>query len=134
MTLRNLPLRPLYIVPRDDLIGEVLVPCLQRTRTLECMFGYFGSGALADLAPGLAEYLNRPTGTARLIISPHLQPQDLAAIEKVIGTPTDVLERRLFELLGEASVSESALVRHTLECLAYLIATARLEIKVSFLA
>src|SRR2546429_102986 len=37
------------------------------------------------------------------------------------------------ELIGEASVSESALVHHTLECLAYLIATARLEIKVSFL-
>jgi len=131
--LRDLTLRPLYIVPRDDLIGEVLIPCLRRTRTLECMFGYFGSGALADLAPGLAEFLNRPTDDARLIISPHLQSQDLAAIEEGLGTPAPVLERRLFELLGEASVSESALVHHTLECLAYLIATSRLEIKVSFL-
>lgn len=132
-TLRNLSLRSIYIVPRDDLIGEVLVPCLQRSRTLECMVGYFGSSALADLAPGLAEYLNRPTNAARLIISPYLQPGDLAAIERGIGTPADVLEQRLIELLGEATVSESALVRHTLECLAYLIATARLEIKVSFL-
>ena len=130
---RDLPLRPLYIVPRDDLIGEVLIPCLRRTRTLDCMFGYFGSGALADLAPGLAEYLNRPTDDARLIISPQLQPQDLAAMEQGLRTPVSVLERRLFELLGEARVSESALVRHTLECLAYLIATARLEIKISFL-
>jgi superfamily II DNA or RNA helicase len=131
--LRDLSLRPLYIIPRDNLIGEVLIPCLRRTRTLECMFGYFGSGALADLAPGLAEYLNHPTDDARLIISPHLQAQDLAAIEEGLGSPAAVLERRLFELLGEASVSESALVHHTLECLAYLIATARLEIKVSFL-
>jgi superfamily II DNA or RNA helicase len=97
------------------------------------MFGYFGSGALADLAPGLAEYLNRPTGDARLIISPHLQPQDLVAIEQGLGTPAAVLEQRLFELLGDARLSESALVHHTLECLAYLIAAARLEIKVSFL-
>lgn len=133
MTLRDLRLRPVYIVPRDDLIGEVLVPCLRCTQTLECMFGYFGSGALADLAPGLAEYLNRPTGDTRLIISPHLQPQDLTAIEEGLSTPAAILERRLLELLGEAVVSESALVHHTLECMAYLIATARLEIKVSFL-
>ncbi len=109
------------------------MPCLRRTRTLECMVGYFGSGALADLAPGLAEYLNRRSSPARLIISPYLQSGDLAAIEKGIGTPADVLEQRLIELLGEAAISESALVRHTLECLAYLIATTRLVIKISFL-
>ena len=131
--LRDLPSRSIYIVPRDDLIGEVLVPCLQRSRTLECMVGYFGSGALADLAPGLAEYLNRPTSAARLIISPYLQSRDLAAIKEGIGTPAGVLEQRLIELLGEVAISESALVHHTLECLAYLLATARLEIKVSFL-
>jgi superfamily II DNA or RNA helicase len=131
--LRDLALRPIYIVPRDDLIGEVLVPCLRRTMSLDCMFGYFGSGALADLAPGLAEYLNRSTDDARLIIGPYLQPQDLATIEEGLTTPATVLEGRLLKLLGEASVSESALVRHTLECLAYLIATSRLEIKVSFM-
>lgn len=132
-TLQDLALRPVYIVPRDDLVGEVLVPCLKRTQSLQCMFGYFGSGALADLAPGLAEYLNRTTDDAELIISPHLQPQDRAAIEEGLETPAAILERRLVELLGEARLSESALVQHTLECLAYLIAAGRLDIKVSFL-
>ncbi len=134
MTLRDLHgIRPLYIVPRDDLVSEVLVPCLQSTSSLSCMFGYFGSAALRDIAPGLAVFLGRSTERMRLLVSPNLSADDLEAMRTGVTTPAEVLERRLAELLGEAAVSESALVRHTLECLAYLLAVRRLEVKVTYL-
>ena len=50
-----------------------------------------------------------------------------------VSTPTDVLEARLRELLGEAKVSASALVKHTLECLAYLLSAGRLQIQIAWL-
>ena len=44
-----------------------------------------------------------------------------------------MLEIRLRELLGEAKVSISGLVKHTLECLAYLLSTDRLQIRIAWL-
>ena len=44
-----------------------------------------------------------------------------------------LLGARLRELLGEAKVSASALVKHTLECLAYLLSTDRLQIRIAWL-
>jgi superfamily II DNA or RNA helicase len=126
-------LRPLYILPRDDFVAEVLIPCLQRADAFTCMFGYFGSGALRDIAPGLAAYLQRSTGRIRMLVSPHLQAGDLVAIREGLSTPADVLKRRLVELLGEARLSESALVHHTLACLAYLLSAGRLEVKIAYL-
>ncbi len=131
--LRDLTLKNIYFVPRDDLVHEVLIPCLSRTRSLSCMFGYFGSGALADLAPGLAEYLTSQTAPMRLLVSPNLEPGDLEAIREGVSTPAEVLQARLVSLLGEARITESALVRHTLECLSYLLASGRLDVRVAFM-
>lgn len=134
MTLRDLTtLRPVYIVPRDDLVSEVLVPCLGTTNGLSCMFGYFSSGALRDIAPGLAVFLARSTERMRLLVSPNLSPDDLEAMREGVSTPAEVIKARLLDAYGEAVTSESALVRHTLECLAYLLASGRLEVKVTFL-
>ena len=97
------------------------------------MFGFFSSEALRSIAPGLAEYLVRSESPMRLIVSPNISTQDLAALRKGVSTPSEVLEARLRELLGEAKVSASALVKHTLECLAYLLSTNRLQIRIAWL-
>lgn len=114
-------------------MSEVLIPCLGTTDGLSCMFGYFNSAALRDIAPGLAVFLGRSAERMRLLVSPNLSPDDLQAMRKGLSTPADVIAARLLEAYGEACTSESALVRHTLECLAYLLASGRLEIKVTFL-
>lgn len=127
-------LRPLYIVPRDDLVREVLIPCLRATESFACMFGFFSSAALSDIAPGLAEFLSRAGQPMRLIVSPNLTESDVEAMKNGLRTPATILEQRLNALLGEAALSESALVRHTLQCLAYLLASERLEVKVAYLS
>jgi superfamily II DNA or RNA helicase len=84
------------------------------------------------MAPGLAHYVARPGKTIKLIASPYVDADDHLAIDRGVKTPADVLERRLLELCGAAEVTKSALIAHTLDCLAYLIAAKRLIMKVSF--
>lgn len=131
MSLRDLPLvKPLYLLPGDDLVGEVLIPGLNAASRYDCMMGYFGSAALRELAPGLAEFLARPGSAMRLLISPSVTAEDRIAMEVGASTPAEVLLRALENAYGRAAVDSTALVQHTLRCLAYLVASERLQIKV----
>ena len=133
MQLKDLNYKALYVIPRDDFAHSVLIPSLRLSASVDCMFGFFGSEALRSIAPGLAEYLVRSDSPMRLIVSPNISAQDVAALREGVSTPSEVLEVRLRELLGEAKVSASALVKHTLECLAYLLSTDRLQIRIAWL-
>lgn len=124
-------IKPAYIVPRHDFVEEALIPCLTVTDAYDCMAGFFSSGAFRDLAPGLASFIARDTPPMRLMISPFVTSQDQAALASGATDPAAVLSARLESVYGEAEVSEGALIRHTLECLAYLLATGRLVIKVA---
>ena len=99
---------------------------LKLSSSLDCMFGYFGSAGLKSIAPGLAEYLVRGTEPMRLVVSPNISEADMVALRKGVSTPRIVLETRLKELLGEAKLSTNALIRHTLECIAYMLSTKQL--------
>ena len=60
--------------------NEVLIPGFEESTVVECMMGFFSSQALASLAPGLATYINSTQGVFRLIISPLVSAEDLAAM------------------------------------------------------
>lgn len=125
--------KSLYIVPRDDYVNEVLVSSLKRSTALDCMFGFFGSAALKSIAPGLAEYLARTTTPMRLVVSPNISENDMNALRDGVATPSAVLETRLKELIGEAKLSSSALTHHTLQCMAYMLSTKRLLLRIAWL-
>ena len=97
------------------------------------MFGFFGSAALKTIAPGLAEYLARTTEPMRLVVSPNISEKDMNALREGVTTPSVVLETRLKELIGEAKVSSSALIHHTLHCVAYMLSTKRMLLRVAWL-
>ena len=133
MKLRDVHYRPLYIVPRDNYIDEVLISSLKLSESLDCMFGFFGSAALKTIAPGLAEYLARTSEPMRLVISPNVSEKDMTALREGVTTPSVVLETRLKELIGEAKISSSALIHHTLHCLAYMLSTKRILLRIAWL-
>jgi len=133
MRIKDINYQALYVIPRDDFAYAVLTTSLRLSDSVDCMFGFFDSEALRSIAPGLAEYLVRTDSPMRLIVSPNISTKDIAAIREGVKTPEEVLQARLRELLGEAKVSASALVNHTLECLAYLLSTNRLQIRVAWL-
>ena len=122
-------IRPLYMLPTDPLAEEVLIPGFQAADMADCMVGFFSSQVLASLAPGLATYLAGSSNRFRLIVSPLLQTEDLAAIEDGLKSPEEVADRILLEL----TVTEDLLQRHTLKCLTWLIRERRIEIRVALM-
>ena len=118
-----------YEIPDDDLVGEVLIPGMANADEVRIASGYFSSRSLAQVAPGLAAFVQGTDTPIRLLISPEISPEDRAAIEEGTRTPQDVIDRVATELLGDDGVSESALVAHTRECFAYLVAAHRLDIR-----
>jgi superfamily II DNA or RNA helicase len=134
-TLRDLDkLKALYTVPLDDFVGEVMIPALQAAHSVDCMMGFFNSTAFVALAPGLAAFLNRPAGVLRVIASPAVSRDDEEAMRQAVENPVDVLTRAAERLFVETEMSESALIQHQYDCLAYMLAAGRLEMKFSWVA
>ena len=123
-TLNNV--RPLYILPTDPLVDEVLIPGFRMADKVYCMVGFFSSEALASLAPGLATYISSSDNSVRLIVSPILSAEDRAAIEEGFKTADEVADKILEELI----VTEDLLQQHTLKCLSWLLRKERIEIKI----
>ncbi len=118
-------------LPQDPVAEEVLIPALRVADSFDCMVGFFGGQALRQLAPGLAAYLShqdhRPM---RLLVSPLVSDEDLQSISMGLSTPEELLADAVGASLHDPVALEDALANHTLHCLAYLLATKRLEIKV----
>ena len=128
--LRQIPgVKPLYILPTDPLPDDVLIPSFQSSTSVDCMVGFFSSGVLASLAPGLATFVNSSAGTLRLIICPILSEEDRRAIEDGVGVPSEVVRRTLEDLL----ITEDRIQQHTLKCLTWLLRVGRIEIKVALM-
>jgi superfamily II DNA or RNA helicase len=119
-----------YEIPEDDLIGDVLVPAMKEAEEVRIAAGYFSSGCPAQIAPGLAEYLENDRAPLRLLMSPFVSGEDRNAIHRAVRSPTDVLNCAAAKLLRDGRSSEEALVQHSVDCLAYLVASKRLEMRV----
>jgi len=129
-SLRSLEgVRPLYMLPADPLAEEVLIPGFQAADKVDCMVGFFSSEVLASLAPGLATYIAGSQNSFRLVVSPLLRAEDLAAIEDSLNSAEEIADRILEELI----VTEDLLQRHTLKCLSWLLRERRIEIKVALM-
>lgn len=121
---------PSYEVPDDDLVGEVLVPGMRASTDVRVGAGFFTSGCLAQVAAGLAAYIARDDHTMlRLLISPEISEEDRAAIESALRDPAEVINTAMGHLFEDAALSASRIERHAVQCLAYLLAAGRLEVR-----
>lgn len=120
---------PIYEIPEDDLVGEVMIPAMAAASEARIAAGFFTSQCLAQIAPGLAAFLARDSSPLRLLISPSIDPADRAAMERGSKDAQAVIRDAAERLLADAQLSDSALVHHTLDCLAYLVATKRLHVR-----
>ena len=122
-------IKPIYLLPEDPLVSEVLIPCFQSSSAVDCMVGFFTSEALASLAPGLATFINESKGVFRLIISPIVRSEDWAAIEAGVSGADEVAA----SIFDDIFITEDALQQHTLECLSWLLRQGRLEIQIALM-
>ena len=118
-----------YEIPDDDLIGEVLVPAMSHAEEVRIGSGYFSSKCLAQVAPGLAGFIERSEAPLKLLISPEVSPEDREAIKKGLTTEQALVDHLAEDIFSDGGLTESALVEHTRACFAYLIAVQRLELR-----
>jgi superfamily II DNA or RNA helicase len=121
---------PIYFIPEDDLVGEVLIPAIGVCEELWIGSGFFSSRCLAQVAPGLAGLLEKSDGPVRLLASPELSQTDQAAINQGLSNASEVGDNALLKILKSSVTSSAELQRHCLDCLSHLVASGRLEIRV----
>lgn len=119
--------------PEDPVVEQVIVPALQQATEFDCMVGFFGGGALRELAAGLATYLLGSTEPLRLLVSPVISEADQESIREGLKKPREVLESSIAAAFQDEVALASALADHTKRCLAYLLAVRRLQMKVVLL-
>ena len=122
--------RPAYEIPAQDLVGEVLVPAMRTCEEVRIEAGFFSSRCLAQIAPGLAAFVNDTKGILQLMVSPEISEEDQEAIRRGVTDKQIVLEQAMDRLFESARLSESAIERHAVETLAFLVASGRLEMRV----
>ncbi|WP_411871686.1 DEAD/DEAH box helicase family protein [Vulcanococcus limneticus] len=118
----------IYSLPEDDLAGEVLIPAIGNSTLTSIASGFFSSGALAMIAPGLASAIESES-PIRLLLSPELSEEDWEAIRQGIQEPETVACNVLSRLIASGSSVQSALEMHATECLSYLLAMRHIEIR-----
>lgn len=121
-------------MPEDSVAEEVLIPGLRAADGFDCMVGFFGGEALRQLAPGLASFISRGSTPMRLLVSPLLTDDDLAGIKAGLTLPEEILADAIGAAVNDEVALTDALANHTLQCLAYLLAANRLQMKVVLVA
>lgn len=118
---------PLYVLPKEPVTAQVLIPSLKATHSLHIMMGYFSSSSFAEIAPGLATFLRNAQAPLRMVVSPFLTTEDFNTLTE----DDDQLSRLAQRILIDDVPDEDMLARHTLECLAWLITQQRLVLRVA---
>lgn len=126
-------LRPgLYRLPDDPVGPRVLIPGFRSASSVRGAFGWFTAGWIARLAPGLAEYINRPDTTPiDFTIAPTLFAAERTAIEQAYAMSADEAAQRVADVFVEGRANASALGEHALDCLAWMVATGRLRLRIA---
>ncbi len=126
-------LRPgLYRLPDEPVGQRVLIPGFRSATSVRGAFGWFTAGWIARLAPGLAEYLNRDDTTPiDLTVAPTFFAAEQAVLEQAYKMSAEEAAQRVATVFIDGRAQASALGCHALDCLAWMVATGRLHLRVA---
>jgi DNA phosphorothioation system restriction enzyme len=127
--LSDFELLPAYRSGRNSLISEFYIPCMSVCTRYDRAVGFFTSTSLSVAAKGLTRLIQNG-GTMRLIASPSLTEEDVAAIKEGYRKREQVFERALLRELDDLKISHD-LTKRRLGCLAWLIEQRRVDIKIA---
>lgn len=116
-----------YRTYKNNIVTEFYIPSLQQAVLYERAVGFFSSTALIDLSKGLSGLIKNG-GKIKFIVSPLLQEEDIAAIERGYELK-GIIEKSLMREFYEPKTKSD---EERLNWLAHLIADGYLEIKVAF--
>ena len=132
LSLKELQIDSEYRSDSVSTVDSFYIPCLSQSITYCRAVGYFTSQSLSIAAKGLSTFIEKE-GRMRLIASPLLEKDDIEAIQKGYDARDDVIERAILRQFEKEMGDYSNIVRRRLDCLAWLIAEERLDIKIACL-
>ena len=126
-------LRPgLYRLPDEPVGTRVFIPGFRSATSVRGAFGWFTADWIARLAPGLVEYLNRhDTTPIDFTVAPTLFAAERAVIEQAYNMSAEEAAQRVATVFLDGRAQASALGCHALDCLAWMVATERLRLRVA---
>lgn len=126
-------IRPgLFRLPDDPVARTVLIPGFSAARSVRGAFGWFTVGWIARLAPGLAEFLNRQDTTQiEFTVAPAFFAAERAAVERASRLSADEATELVAKIFTTGRAEATALGRHAIDCLAWMIAVDRLKLRVA---
>ena len=123
-----------YRLPEDPVGPDILIPGFGSSEAVLGAFGWFSAGWIERLAPGLAVYLNRDgAAPIEFTVAPWHYPAEVRAMEKAQALSPDEAQARVAEVLTGGGIEQAAtaLARHALDCMTWMIATAKLRLRVA---
>ena len=121
-----------FKLPEDPVAGRTLIPGFRAATSVRGAFGWFTAGWIERLAPGLAVYLNRKeTEPIEFTIAPALFPNERAAVERGAQMSSDEAAQLVVDVFVKGRVDASVLAQHALDCLAWMIATSTLRLRIA---
>lgn len=131
MGLKDLPLAFEYRSDSTNVVENFYIPCLRESVQYWRAVGFFTSRGLCLAAKGLAAFI-AGRGRMRLVASPWLEPDDIEAFQRGYVARENIIERAILRQLEEQQLfALSPIAQHRLECIAWLVAEERLDIKVA---
>ena len=126
-------LRPgIYRLPEDPVARNVLIPGFRAAKTVRGAFGWFTAGWIERLAPGLAVYLNRTDADPiEFTVAPALFPDERSAVERGVQLTVEDATQLVANVFVKGRVDASEVARHALDCLAWMIATKTLRLRIA---
>jgi superfamily II DNA or RNA helicase len=122
----------LFRLPDDPVASTILIPGFRAAESVRGAFGWFTAGWIARLAPGLAEYLNREhAAPICFTVAPALFAPERAAVERAVAMSADEATQLVANVFASGRAEATALGRHALNCLAWMIATERLRLRIA---
>jgi len=134
--LRTLPLQNSYRSGNDDILNDFYIPCLKNANQYDRAAGYFDSKSLVLAAQGISKLVLND-GKMRLIVSPHLKPEDIEVLEQASEPETDLNKEEVIENALHRGLSaeqfEDYLKRDRFKCLAWMLEEEMLEIRIAYM-
>ncbi len=131
MPLRSIELKVEYRSDDSNIVDSFYISCLLESTKYDRAVGYFTSRSLALATRGLSVFVGKH-GIMRLVASPLFEKEDVEALLKGYDAKENIIERVLLRQMEKEIENYSYIEKSRLDCLAWLIAEERLQIKIGF--
>ena len=122
----------MFKLPDEPVAANVLIPGFRAAKNVRGAFGWFTAGWIGRLAPGLALFLNRPGPEPMdFTVAPALFPNERAAVERGATMTRQEAAELVVDVFVNGRANAPALARHALDCLAWMIATDKLRLRIA---